>query len=170
MFRKSLNRNLLVSLVCFAIAAIAASFISCAAVVPRSGINCDHKEYLLGRILKQWPNLVEITASHPGNIIIQDTNYYIPTPDEAWEQIHSGTWIEKSPNGDKYDCDDFAVDTMMRVQHGYHGEGVFAIGVCGYPGHMQNLVITTNGVLLYEVRRDIMQKSGPEVKPYFIWI
>ena len=162
-------KPLRVSIFCSVIAIVAACFISCAAVVPR-GINCDHKEYILGRIQKQWPNLVEITTSRPGNIIIQDTNYYIPTPDEAWEQIHSGTWIEKSPNGEKYDCDDFAIDTMLRVQHSYNGPGVYAIGCFGYPGHMLDFIITTDGILLYDRQKDIMQKPGPEIKPYFVWI
>ena len=160
-----------VSILCFVLAVIAASFISCAAIQPKGpGLLVSNPLYIVGRIHKQWPGLKTITALHLGNVIVQDDEYYIPTPDEAWNQLHVGLQVLKSSDGDKYDCDDYAIDCMLRVQHSYLGHGVFAIGVLGYPGHMLNMIITTDGVLLYDVQNDVMQKPGPEIKPYFIWI
>ena len=167
-----LNRNLIVSLVCFAIAAIAASFLSCGGrvILNSHGFVASNPMWIVGRIHKQWPDLKQITPIHLGNIIVRNDNYYIPTPDEAWEMIHAGLRIATAPDGDKYNCVNYAVDVMFRVQRAYLGPGVFAIGLLGRPGHMLNMIITTDGILLYDVQNDVMQKPGPEIKPYFIWI
>lgn len=163
------------SILCFAVALLAFYFISCAEVkiVDQRGHVGPALE-VYGRITRLWPHLTLTKLEKPGNIRIVDTKYYIPTYAEAQAIIHWQkdfiVWVQPEFVPEAYDCDDFAIETLVGVHKAFGGKYPIAFGLIDVPGHSMNILVCEEGILIYDPTIDVIRNATKEDKPFFIRI